>query len=321
MGIGTRLVVAWGLGAGVPLIGIIVTPFVAPDSDLDPKWAMGWLAIVGLLGGFAITAFAAKSITQPIARVRGALAAIGAGDLSTAVVVDDPGELGQLQAGVNEMVAGLRERAELEDLFGRHVGAPVVQHALEHGAHLGGELRCVSAVFADLKGSTALARRLPPQDVVALLNRFFAAVVDACDAEGGWLDDYQGDGALCVFGAPLDQPDHATRALRTARAIACAVAALREVDLDLDAGIGVATGDVVAGQVGTERRLEYTVIGPPVNTAARLTVAAKHRGSRVLADRGAVESADPDERACWRPAAPVDLKGLEPGLDVYEPVT
>lgn len=319
LGTGTRLVLAWALGAGVPLIGIIVTPFVVGDPDLDPMWAMGLLAVVGLVSGFTMMLIAAKSITQPVAQVRRALARVGAGDLSTTVVVDDPGELGQLQAGVNEMVAGLRQRAELEDLFGRHVGAPVVQEALERGAQLGGEVRFVSTLFVDLTGSTELARRLPPHEVVDLLNRFFAAVVAACDAEGGWLNGYEGDGALCVFGAPDDQPDHATRALRAGRALAAALADLRVSHPALDAGIGVASGDVVAGHVGTETRLEYTVIGPPVNTAARLTIAAKQRPGRVLVDAAAVDAADPDERRSWVPGEPVDLKGLEPGLAVYEP--
>jgi adenylate cyclase len=320
LGIGSRLVLAWALGSGIPLLGIVLTPFVVPDADLDPVWAMAFLAVVGVVSGVVTTTYAAKSITQPMAHVRRALQQVGSGDLSTAVVVDDPGELGHLQAGVNEMVAGLREKAQLEDLFGRHVGAPVVQEALEHGIRLGGETRCVSALFVDLTGSTALARRLPPQDVVGLLNRFFAAVVAACDAEEGWLDGYEGDGALCVFGAVTDQPDHATRALRAGRALARSLADLRHDHPDLDAGIGVATGDVVAGHVGTETRLEYTVIGPPVNTAARLTIAAKVRPARVLADAGAIDAAEPDERRCWRRGEPVDLKGLDPGLPVFEPV-
>jgi len=319
VGVSGRLVLAWALGSGVPLVGIVVTPFVVTDSELDTQWAMGWLAVVALLGGLLITLVAARSITGPIGQVRTALRAVGTGDLDTAVVVDDPGELGQLQAGVNEMVAGLRERARLEDLFGRHVGPSVVQQALREGVRLGGELRCVTVLFVDLRGSTELARRLPPQDVVALLNRFFAAVVAACDAEGGRLDSYAGDGALCVFGAPDDGPDHATRGLRASRRLAAALAELRATLPDLDAGIGVATGDVVAGHVGTESRLEYTVIGTPANTAARLTAAAKERPGRALADRHTVEAANPAERACWEPSRPVDLPGLEPGLPVWEP--
>ena len=320
LGNGMRLVLAWALGSGIPLLGIIVTPFVVRDADLDVTWAMGLLAAVGLLAGLTLMVVAARSITIPLANIRHALQQVGTGDLSTAVVVDDPGELGQLQAGVNEMVAGLRQRAELEDLFGRHVGAPVVQEALEHGVRLGGETKCVSALFVDLARSTELARRLPPHDVVTLLNRFFAAVVDACDAEEGWLDGYEGDGALCVFGAVTVQPDHATRALRAGRALAQSLRRLRASYPDLDAGIGVASGDVVAGHVGTETRLEYTVIGPPVNTAARLTIAAKLRPARLLADANVIEAADPDERHCWQRGDPVDLKGLEPGLVVFEPV-
>jgi adenylate cyclase len=320
LGNGSRLVLAWALGSGVPLLGIVVTPFVLPDADIDPQWAMVLLAVFGLVSGLTTMAIAARSITQPLARVRAALQQVGAGDLGTAVVVDDPGELGQLQAGVNEMVAGLRQRDELEDLFGRHVGPAVVQQALERGPHLGGETRCVSALFVDLARSTELARRRPPHDVVQLLNRFFAAVVEASDAEGGWLDGYEGDGALCVFGAPTDQPDHATRALRAARRLAHSLAELRASNPDIDAGIGVATGDVVAGHDGTETRLEYTVIGPPVNTAARLTVAAKLRPCRVLVDSNSVDAADPEEQRCWRPGESVDLKGLDAGLAVFEPV-
>jgi adenylate cyclase len=316
----TRLGLAWGLGSGLPLVGIVVTPLVTRGADLGPVWPMCVLAAAGLLAGASITAATARSIAGPIARVRAALARVEEGDLDTSVVVDDPGELGALQAGVNEMVAGLRQRAELEDLFGRHVGEPVVRRALEHGVELGGELRSVSTLFVDITNSTLIARSRDPQQVVTMLNRFFDAVLASCDAEGGWVDDFQGDGAICVWGAPVDQPDHADRALRAARDLAARLAELRSEEPDLDAGIGVASGDVVAGNVGTERRLEYTVIGPPVNTAARLTVAAKSRPSRLLADAAALDAANPEERACWRPSAPVDLKGLEPGLAVFEPV-
>jgi adenylate cyclase len=319
LGAGSRLVLTFALGAGVPLAGIVLTPFVAPDADLDESWAMGWLAVVGLVSGFTTMVIAARSFTHPVAEVRRALARVGAGDLDTSVVVDDPSELGQLQASVNDMVAHLRARAELEDLFGRHVGEPVARQALERGAQLGGEVRCISALFVDITNSTGLARRRGAEEVVALLNRFFAVVAAACDAEDGWLDDYQGDGAMCVWGAPADQADHATRALRAARLLAADLAALRRELPDLDAGIGVATGDVVAGNVGTERRLEYTVIGPAVNTAARLTVAAKGRPGRLLADAGAVATASPEERRWWQPGDPVDLAGLEPGLAVFEP--
>src|SRR6185503_14251458 len=142
--------------------------------------------------------------------------------------------------GFNEMAVGLRERERLADLFGRHVGLDVAQRALQDGAALGGETREISALFVDIIGSTALARERSAPEVVTMLNEFFAIVISCIDAEGGWVNKFEGDGALCVFGAPIEQPDHAARALRAA----CAIArSLR----DIDAGIGVSSGEAVAG--------------------------------------------------------------------------
>lgn len=319
LGLGTRLVLAWVLGAGLPLALIGATPFLVQSADLGSEWAILTLAVIGLVGGCSIMVFAARSISRPLAGVREALRAVGEGDLAVDVVVDDGGELGRLQAGVNEMVAGLRERVRIEDLFSKHVGTALARLVMADGAELGGQVRTVSALFVDLRGSTELARRRAPQEVVGLLNRFFAAVVAACDAEDGWLDSFEGDGAFCVFGAPNDQPDHADRALRTARALAASLEELRRSEPDLDAGIGVATGEAVAGHVGALTRLEYTVIGDPVNTAARLTVAAKDAPGRVLVAATTVEAASIDEARCWEVEGPVDLKGLAPGLMAWVP--
>src|SRR5205814_4855713 len=123
---------------------------------------------------------------------------------------------------------------------------------------------------------------LPPEEVVDLLNRFFATVVRVVDAEGGWVNKFEGDAALAVFGAPTDQPDHAARALRAARRLGAELE-----PLGVDAGIGVSSGPVVAGNVGAENRYEDTVIGDPVNEAARLTEVAKRRPSRVAASDAA----------------------------------
>src|SRR5207245_5715804 len=121
-----------------------------------------------------------------------------------------------------------------------------------------------TALFVALIGSTSLAQSRAPEDVVAILNALFTAVVSAVGAEAGWVNKFEGDGALCIFGAPDAQPDHAARALRAARSLHAELAQLDDVDV----GIGVSTGLVVAGNVGAEQRYEYTVIGDPVNEAA-----------------------------------------------------
>lgn len=138
------------------------------------------------------------------------------------------------------------------------------------------------------------------------------AIVSAVSAEGGWVNKFEGDGALCVFGAPVDQPDHAARALRAARAIRDGMARL-----DLTVGVGVSSGPAVAGNVGAEQRYEYTVIGRPVHQAARACELAKQLPSHVLATEASVCGAG-GEADAWRPAGSVELRGFASVTAVYE---
>jgi adenylate cyclase len=272
-GVAARLTMAWSLGTGVPLLGVLL---IALSTLIDPNndrtllaAAIALLAVVGMtVGSLAITV-AARAVSEPISAVRRAMARVEAADYDAEVPVDDGSEVGLLEAGFNSMAAGLRERERIRDLFGRHVGREVAQAALERDGdvELGGELREVAVVFVDVIGSTNLAIRRPPQEVVTLLNRFFSIVVEEIEAQCGWVNKFEGDAALCVFGAPTARPDAAGDALRAARTLSQRLT--RELD-GARAGIGVSAGPAVAGNVGTEERFEYTVIGDPVNEAARL---------------------------------------------------
>jgi adenylate cyclase len=205
------------------------------------------------------------------------------------------------------MVAGLRERERLRDLFGRHVGRDVAHAAAAADeVRLGGELRRVAVLFVDLVGSTALASQRAPDEVVALLNRFFAVVVETVEEHEGWINKFEGDAALAVFGAPVGLADSAGCALAAAR---CLGERLATELPDMDVGIGVSAGDAVAGNVGDVRRFEYTVIGDPVNEAARLTELAKTVPGRVLAAASAVELAAPAEAARWALGDATTLRG------------
>jgi adenylate cyclase len=234
------------------------------------------------------------------------MASVEQGEFDARVPVDDGSEVGQLQAGFNRMAAGLAERERLRDLFGRHVGQDVATAALDGELRLGGEEREVAVLFVDLVGSTTLAARRPPTEVVALLNAFFHLVVEAVERHGGWVNKFEGDAALCVFGAPTAREDPAGDALAAARELRDRlVAELPE----LDAGIGVSGGPAVAGNVGAEQRFEYTVIGDPVNEAARLCELAKKRPERVLASDAALERAGQAERRRWSFGEEVELRG------------
>jgi adenylate cyclase len=300
-----RLVLTWGVASGVPLLGVLI---VAARPDLghaDNTRSLIMLAIVGLVSGALGTALLARAVAAPLRRLRVALDLVARGRTDVQVRIDDASEIGQLQVSVNSMVDGLREGDRMRDLFGRHVGADVARHALEHGASLSGDVREATALFVDVVDSTALAYRLPPEELVRKLNRLFASVVTAVDARGGLVNKFQGDAALCIFGAPTRLADPGTSALSAARAIRDAVCEAGELDL----GIGVACGPVFAGQLGARSRLEYTVIGDAVNEAARLTEHAKKVPGRILASDAVLGSSSPSEREQWTPHRKIRLRG------------
>ena len=310
-GITTRTVLGWTLGSGVPLIGLIIVGIFAladPSSATKTKLAVTMLVLGGtaLVVGAGVELLGARAIAEPITSLRKAIRRLAEGDLDTRVEVSDGSVLGLLQSGFNDMARGVQEREQLQDLYQRQVGEDVALGALERGSALGGEVRDVAVLFVDVVGSTRLAATRPAAEVVDLLNRFFAVVIDEVHAHGGWVNKFQGDATLAVFGAPTDLDDRAGRALAAARAVARRLPT--EVP-ELAAGIGVAYGPAVAGNIGDERRFEFTVIGDPVNEAARLTELAKQHDPMLLASAEAVTAADPRERARWTTCGEAELRG------------
>jgi adenylate cyclase len=318
LGLQPRLLLGWIVSSAVPLTTLLLLPFTtADDNRKDVGITIFSVSVLGLVGGLAITGVAGRALSAPLRDLRRAVRRIGEGDLDVIVPVDASGELGHLQQGVNGMVAGLRERERLHTLLGHHVGAEVARLALD--GDLGSEQRDATALFIDVIGSTSMAERLPPDQVVRRLNDLFARVVQVVEEEGGLVNKFDGDGALCVFGAPTTLVDHATRALRAARRLRGEVESLAARHEGLDCGIGVASGVVVAGRVGAPERYEYTVLGGPVNAAARLTELAKVRPGRVLAAGATVLAAELDEQAQWVGAGSVELRGVAEPVPVQEP--
>ena len=308
-GLKARMVFFWAVGSGVPVAGLMLAAVLALiEGDVTPtrlSVVILALGIVALGNGCLLTWLSAKSVVAPVRSVRDALNLIGEGRLDVSIPVFDGTELGSLQAGFNRMTEGLRERERIRDVFGRYVGPGVVQEALSSDS-LGGEERYAAVLFVDLVGSTELAAERPPAEVVQLLNRFFAIVVSEVDRQGGFVNKFAGDAALAIFGTPAELADSAGSALAAGRELARRLA---DELPEATAGIGVTAGVVVAGTVGDVRRHEYTVIGDPVNEAARLSELAKTAPGRLVASMSAVAESAPAEAANWRPGDEVTVRG------------
>jgi adenylate cyclase len=321
-GVILRTVLTWLLSTGVPLLAIIVTIVTAKlqvlkasaDSLFVPILMLALIALViGLIG----TVLTAMSIADPLRQLRWALGEVQRGNYNAHVQIYDASELGLLQAGFNDMVRDLAERQRLRDLFGRYVGEDVARRALESSPQLGGQERNVAVLFVDLVGSTKLAATRPPAEVVSLLNEFFRVVVETVNNHGGFVNKFQGDAALAIFGAPLEHPDDAGAALAAARDLC---EKLVDVVGEKEFGIGVSAGRAIAGHIGAQARFEYTVIGDPVNEAARLTELAKLEEGHVLASAIAVSSALDAEALCWDVGEVVDLRGRTAPTQLARPV-
>ncbi|GFG62562.1 adenylate cyclase [Mycobacterium kubicae] len=309
-GVMGRAVASWLLGSGVPVIGIaLAAVFTLSRRNMTLSQfgvAVLLLAVAAFVFGFFLILVAAWLTATPVRTVRAALERVEEGDFGCQLQVFDGTELGELQRGFNRMVEGLRQRERIRDLFGRHVGREVAAAAENQEIELGGEERHVAILFVDIIGSTELVAERAPTEVVDLLNRFFTVIIDEVNARRGLINKFEGDATLAIFGAPVPAQSPETDALAAARSIAQRL--VDEVP-ECPAGVGIAAGTVVAGNVGAYERFEYTVIGDPVNEAARLCELAKSTPSHVLASAVAVRASDSQEQGCWEFGEETKLRG------------
>ncbi len=319
-GVVSRLVMMWLVNSALPSLAIALLVvsntygwFVPASASVVVPVVV--LTLVSVALGLRSLILVARSISDPVGDVVDAMAEVERGELGRTVDVYEQSEIGRLQNGFNRMVAGLIERDRLRDLFGRHVGPDVARLAVEADESQASEVRDVAILFIDLTDSTQLAADRTPQEVADVLNAFFRIVVAAVDERHGFINKFQGDAALAVFGAPIQTDGAATAALETARALSIDLRALPSVDF----GIGVSAGAVFAGNIGGENRYEYTVIGDPVNEAARLSDAAKTLPGRTAASGAAIDRADESERCQWTTHGSVVLRGRSEATHISIP--
>lgn len=278
-------------------------------------------AIIGL--GIGAALYTSNIFSRPIRLLVQATKVLGRGDFQHRLpaLSGGPGrdELTDLGVAFNEMAEDLRKKELLQDSFGRYVSPEIAEMIFQSsaGPWLEAARHEVTVLFVDIRGYTHYAEHTPPAIVIEMLNQFFGVVTEAIMRNGGFINKFLGDAIMAVFGAPALQPDQAYRAALAALEIQSGIEAfnqklVKEGKDPVAIGIGINRGDVVAGTVGSARRMEYTVVGDAVNVASRLTSAAK--AGEILISRMALEPAA--ERLLANPLPPLQVKGKSGPVEV-----
>jgi class 3 adenylate cyclase len=312
--------VRWKLLGALPLINVItgvVVSALSTDGSTELH-ELGLDVVVAVLVAFTIslelTLLVTRSVLQPVDRLLEATAAVKRGDLDARVPVTSGDELGRLAGSFNEMMQGLSEREALREAFGAYVDPEVAERVIEEGELIEGQEREVTVMILDIWDFTEFAQRSSARETVAFLNDMFGIVVPCVAQHGGHANKFLGDGLLAVFGAPDRLDDHADRALAAAGDIAEKLA--ERFGTELSFGIGVNAGPVVVGSVGGGGRLEFAVIGDPVNVAARVEHLTRETGDPVLVTE-AVRCLVSEDRFELEPRGDFALKGVSQPVPIY----
>lgn len=272
------------------------------------------LAVVLLILSFIMTYFLAKSINGPITKMATATYSIKNQNFDTRVIIHSSDELGVLGDAINDMARGLAERERIKDTFGRIVDPRIRDYLLNNDQMLGGKTVEATILFSDLRDFTNLSEHRTPTEVLHILNRYFQEMSDAIEIHGGFINKFIGDAILAVFGTPLPLESPVFTAVQTARSMAENLNSLnqeftREGLPVLRMGIGIHTGQVLAGNIGSQSRMEYTVIGDTVNIASRVEGLCKGLGKDLLITEACMEKLPESEKAKFSFLGEFELKG------------
>jgi adenylate cyclase len=261
--------------------------------------------------------FFSKTISGPVKLLAAAAGRIKQGEFGINLPVKSADEIGFLTASFSEMSRGLEERERLKDTFGRFTNPIVAEQAMKGKLPLGGETREATVFFSDIRAFTEISEKLEPQELVEFLNGYMTRMVDCVDKTGGVVDKFIGDAVMAVWGAPLSAGSPARDAFNCVKAALLMRLSLYEYNKGrggdknpvIRIGCGISTGPVVAGQIGSNRRMEYTVIGDTVNLASRTEALNKPLGTDILITENTWNLAGP--YLITEEMPPVTVKGKE----------
>lgn len=280
------------------------------------------LITIGVLAfSILVTVIVVTFMVSPINVLVGIARKIGKGDLEQKVEMKRKDELGELGNSFNEMIKGLKDRDFIKDTFGKYVSKQVAEAILNGRLELGGERKRATVLISDIRNFTAISEKFPPEEVVDFLNEYFSEMVSVVIKYEGTLDKFIGDALLAVFGAPIAHPDDAQRAVFAALEMQEKLKEFNKKRVkkgknEIRIGVAVHTGNLVAGNIGSEVRMEYTVIGDTVNLTSRLEPLNKQFGTQILISESTYREVKDDIEVREIPA--VELRGKEEKVKVYD---
>ena len=321
------LIITRRLAAGENRFALLALQY-SLDEKLKPARRLETILMWVTIGGVVLAAFLsrafARRLAQPIVELVGHTRRIAAGDYATRIGHYRSDELGRLAEAFDQMSAGLEERDRVRDLLDKNVSPEVAAQLLRDGAALGGEVREVTILFADLRGFTTMSEKFEPRELLTLLNRYLDRMSGEIEQRGGVIDKFIGDAIMALFGAPIAQGDAADRAVAAAIAMETALTELnRELAAEgrppLAIGVGINTARVIAGNIGSHRRLNYSVIGDGVNVAARLqseTRKVEHQ-TNIITSAGTLAALRQPAKFATRSLGPVLVKGRVEPISIF----
>lgn len=267
------------LREAIGYVHIGISRSVIDAAVANVKQSITYLTYAGLfIGGLGMIILTSLMV-KPIRAISRGAKEIGEGNFDYRIEVNRKDEIGDLMHSFNEMAEGLKQKQFIKESFGRHVGNDIVEMILKNKeTWFKGRKKTVTVMFADIRGFTAYSERKTPEQVINSLNEYFSLMTEIIHNNHGYVDKFIGDAIMAVFGSPVDYADHAV----AAAAAACEMQeklvtfnAKRPSAEHFEIGIGLNTGEVVAGNLGSVQRMEYAIIGDNVNIASRLCGAAK----------------------------------------------
>ena len=262
-------------GHPVALIGIDMTVATVEGKLAAIRQAGLISLVIALVVALGMSWYFSRSIFRPLGKLQQALGKVGEGDYSQRLDDSGPREIAASARSYNAMVAELREKALMKNSLGKILGTEAMEHLLKNRLELGGEMHTATLLVCDLRGFSRLCQKLPPKLLVGLLNDYFTAMVEVIQRHGGIVDKFVGDMVLAVFGHPVPLEQEQRVALVAAKAMVIRCDELNEQlrlgpELRLRNSIGLHSGSVLAGIIGSPERMEYTVMGHAVNVASRI---------------------------------------------------